>query len=709
MNVRRFLSAPVSADEEHTHQAWVLHVLLWSSMVAITVILLLDLVLLPENRARWIMMIVAVDAGSLFCIALNHLGRTRLASLLLAVELWLIVTLVLLTGGGLRSPAVATYLLIVFGTGLLLGEIAGILMGLLCSLTAFVLAWLEMTGRLPVNQVRDTALSLWVAQVLYIVLMISLQFLATRTIKLALQRARRELDERKRGEAELRAHTERLNLAGEAMGLGAWEWDLHNKWSVWDRRVFELYGVEPTPTGTFTYQDWAARVHPEDLPTQEASLKRRIQEKGRGRREFRIVRPDGSIRWILAADAVVLNAAGEPERVVGVNMDVTERKLAEEVLQENEQRYSIVVEQTGQLVYDYDVVTGRLNWHGAVTQLTGFTPQELQKVDIKGWEEMIHPEEQSSVLELLQQARESVGRFHVEYRFRCKDGSYIWVDDHGIFLPDASGKAVRMLGTMSDITARKRAEAECSELTRSLEERVRLRTSELEAANEELEAFSYSVSHDLRGPLRTVEGFSQILLEDHGEKIPGAARELVAVIQSKAERMGHLISDLLTLSRLSTQPLKKNHFDLATLVTETAEELRGLEKNRKINISIERLPECYGDPSLLKQVFVNLLGNALKFTRGRPLAEIHVASRSQNGETLFFVRDNGAGFEMERASQLFTPFERLHSEQQFEGTGIGLSIVQRIIQRHGGRIWAEAAPDKGAAFYFVLPKGHSDL
>jgi len=308
---------------------------------------------------------------------------------------------------------------------------------------------------------------------------------------------------------------------------------------------------------------------------------------------------------------------------------------------------------------------------------------------------------------LFQQAEKSASTFHVEYRFRCQDGSYIWVDDHGVFLPDASGKAVRMLGTMSDITERKRAGDENQELTRSLEKRVHLRTAELESANKELEAFSYSVSHDLRGPLRGVAGFSQILQEDYREQIPAPALELVTMIQSSAQRMNQLINDLLMLSHLSHQPLHKSHFDLATLVTDTVAELRSQEKDRQIEISIEPMLECYGDQSLLRQVFVNLIGNALKFTRGLPAAEIEIASRKQDGEILFFVRDNGAGFDMKYATKLFAPFERLHSKEQFEGTGVGLSIVQRIIERHGGRIWAEAAPGKGATFYFVLPNAGS--
>jgi signal transduction histidine kinase len=236
----------------------------------------------------------------------------------------------------------------------------------------------------------------------------------------------------------------------------------------------------------------------------------------------------------------------------------------------------------------------------------------------------------------------------------------------------------------------------------ALERSVRDRTDELEAANRELEAFSYSVSHDLRAPLRAIGAFSQILVEEHSERLSPDAQGLLNRVAANTHRMEQLIEDLLRFSRLSRQPLDKRPVKIGSVVRETVEELRKEQADRLIDVQVGDLPDCVGDPSLLKQVFVNLLSNAIKYTRRRSKAVIEVNCRRDNGEHVYCVRDNGVGFDMQHAGKLFGVFQRLHRVEDFEGTGVGLSIVQRIIQRHGGRIWAEAAVDRGAAFYFTL-------
>ena len=225
---------------------------------------------------------------------------------------------------------------------------------------------------------------------------------------------------------------------------------------------------------------------------------------------------------------------------------------------------------------------------------------------------------------------------------------------------------------------------------------------ELEAANKELDAFSYSVSHDLRAPLRAIDGFSRILLEKHAVELsPGAQHQLSLVRKGVAE-MARLIDDLLAFSRLSRQPLNKLRVHPVEIAREVLRELYPVQEGRQVNVSIGTLPVCLADQALLKQVFVNLLSNALKYTRKRDLAQIEIGSKKEDKETTYFIRDNGVGFDMRYADKLFGVFQRLHREEEFEGTGVGLAIVQRIIHRHGGRVWAEAAVDKGAAFYFTL-------
>jgi hypothetical protein len=237
----------------------------------------------------------------------------------------------------------------------------------------------------------------------------------------------------------------------------------------------------------------------------------------------------------------------------------------------------------------------------------------------------------------------------------------------------------------------------------ALQRRVRERTAELEAANRELEAFSHSVSHDLRAPLRWIGGYSHLLEEELGPQLAGRGQELLGNIQDSVEQMGKLIEGLLNLARLGRQPLSKQPVKISTLVQQVLAELGQEQPNRQIEVGVEELPEVVGDPVLLRQVVVNLLSNAFKFTRGKEPALIEVGCQRQGGETAFFVRDNGAGFDMNYAAKLFGVFQRLHRPDQFEGIGVGLSIVQRVIQRHGGRVWAIAEPDKGATFYFTIP------
>jgi hypothetical protein len=265
-------------------------------------------------------------------------------------------------------------------------------------------------------------------------------------------------------------------------------------------------------------------------------------------------------------------------------------------------------------------------------------------------------------------------------------------------------KEIQLLQTLADAAAQA---IQNIQLVDNLEKNVRLRTAELETAVKELESFSYSVSHDLRAPLRAIDGYVQILLEDFSGELDAEGTRVCNVISASARKMGRLIDDLLAFSRSGKASIGLYPIDMGPMANSIFHEITSEGLRDRIEFNVEKLPAALGDPSLIKQVWANLISNAIKFSSKKDHPSIAIRFERIDGETVYSISDNGAGFDMEYADKLFGVFQRLHSQGEFEGTGIGLAIVQRIIQRHGGRIWARAEPEKGAAFYFTLGRGES--
>ncbi|HLZ41428.1 MAG TPA: ATP-binding protein [Candidatus Sulfotelmatobacter sp.] len=307
-------------------------------------------------------------------------------------------------------------------------------------------------------------------------------------------------------------------------------------------------------------------------------------------------------------------------------------------------------------------------------------------------------DERPGVPELMRMA--STRDVRAERRFSRSDGTTLPVQLSLSQIPvEESGQGICMVAT--DLTEQKAAHDEVRRLNAGLEQQVLRRTAELEAANQELEAFTYAVAHDLRAPLRHIHGFSDLLQQDSESVLSVDGRHSLDCVRKGTLRMEKLLEDLLNLSRFGRQSLHRREVDLKTLVREVMDDLAPDTKDRQIEWIIRELPVANCDPALMKIVFANLLSNAVKFTRPRPTATIEVGQTTRQGEPVLFVRDNGAGFDMRHAGRLFGVFQRLHRAEDFEGTGVGLATAPRILQKHGARIWAEAAPDKGATFYFT--------
>jgi PAS domain S-box-containing protein len=373
------------------------------------------------------------------------------------------------------------------------------------------------------------------------------------------------------------------------------------------------------------------------------------------------------------------------ERVLQATVrDITKRKQAEEALQikteELDNFFTVALDLL--CIADTDGYFRRLNRAWETT--LGYERDELMA---RRFLDYVHPDDVTSTLTAMASLSAQQPVINFVNRYRCKDGSYRWIE----WRSTPAGR--RVYAAARDITEH-----------RAVEEALREKSMSLEYANKELEAFSYSVSHDLRAPLRHINGFVELLEQRAGDTLDEGSRRYLTIIADSARDMGRLIDDLLVFSRMGRSELSRSAVDIGRMVADVIASMQSETDGRSIRWSIDTLPVVEADPNMLRLVIVNLLSNAVKYTRGRDEARIQIACRGEGADWVFHVHDNGVGFDMKYADKLFGVFQRLHSPQDFEGTGIGLANVRRIIGRHGGRTWAEAAVDEGATFHFTLPR-----
>ena len=378
-----------------------------------------------------------------------------------------------------------------------------------------------------------------------------------------------------------------------------------------------------------------------------------------------------------------------------LNQEIAVRKRAEVELRRQREWFQVTLSSIGDAVIATDAA-GRITFMNAVAEaLTGWTLPDALQIPVKNVfhiiDEETHREVESPVARVFREG--VVVNLANNMLLVRKDGTEVPIDDSVAPIRDQDGETLGVVLIFRDIIERKQAERSQAEHAAKLEE-----------INKELESFSYSVSHDLRAPLRAIIGYAQMILKKTAEGFDEEARRRVQMIKDNAERMGRLIDDLLAFSRLGRQELAKRSLDMEELIGEVWQELLAINPDRDLSLKISRMAAASGDQALIRQVYGNLLGNAVKFTQGRTGALIEAGSCIQDGREVYYVRDNGIGFDMKLYGKLFGVFQRLHDEEEYKGTGIGLSLVQRIIHRHGGKIWADGKVDEGATFYFTLPR-----
>jgi PAS domain S-box-containing protein len=448
--------------------------------------------------------------------------------------------------------------------------------------------------------------------------------------------------------------------------------------------------------GQLVGQDFARFTHPDDLAANREGIRMMVEEGKPYVAEKRYIRRDGAVVYALMGSTAVLDADGRPSMLFTQVQDITERKLAEAALRASEERFRGGFENSpiGMALVDPNGKYLEVNTTHA-RMLGVDDPDEM--IGLR-FEHFVHPDDVADTYASIERLHET-GTDHGERRYIRKDGATVYALFGSSVVRDADGQPSVLFSQAEDITERKLAEAEVLRLNAELEQRVLRRTAELKAANQELEGFAYSLAHDLRAPIRAINGFGAALSQSHGEQLGDQGREELDRIRRASARMGELIDAMLLLSDLTTRELSITSVDLGAVATEISEELRALDPARGVEFVIGDGLETVGDQRLVRVLMRNLLDNAWRYTGPCEHARIEVM---RAGAGVFAVRDNGVGFNMDFAELLFKPFARLHREDEFPGIGVGLTTVERIVRRHGGAVWGEGRPGEGATFYFKL-------
>lgn len=547
----------------------------------------------------------------------------------------------------------------------------------------------------------------------------------------------KNITDRKNTEEKLINSELRFRELLEKVNLIAIILDTEGKVIFCNDHLLKLTGYQPEE---LIGKDWFDLMIPDSITEVKEVFINGLQNGNINPRfENPILTKSGEKLDIVWSNVVQRNHVGQIKGIASIGEDITERKLTENNLHETNERLKLMLENTPTAIWDWNLETDV--WHTTSKYYTmlGYKP-EPGNSDRQIWLSRIHQDDRENVVRKINCVLSSQ---NLEYTYTARmqhaNGTYRWQTVIGhVIEKDESGKAKRMLGVRIDVDEAKKAEEALRKLNVELEQKITERTIELEnrskileekeivltntiknlnlkseelqsstmrlkAANKELEAFSYSVSHDLRAPLRAINGFVNILNEEYSGILDVEGKRICSIIHSNSVKMGQLIDDLLSFSRLIKSELHHSTIDMQNIVRELISEFQISKELNPNIIVLKELPQSIGDTNLIKQVWMNLISNAIKYSSKTTHPQIIIGASQNKNETIYFIKDNGVGFNKSYSHKLFGVFQRLHGANEFEGTGVGLAIVQRIVSRHGGRVWAEGEIDKGATFYFTLP------
>ncbi|MGV3726148.1 PAS domain S-box protein [Hydrogenophaga sp.] len=471
--------------------------------------------------------------------------------------------------------------------------------------------------------------------------------------------------------------------------------ELDGRWIRLNQTYCDIVGYTKEDMLKMHFRDF---THPEDLELDMRQLRRTLDgEITHYSFEKRYIHRLGHVVWVHLTISLVRAANGEPSYLIAVVQDISDRKKTEQALRTSEHLLRQAHGIAGLASWRADLTTLRFATLAGSHRLLGLPSAEFTAEDMIA---LTHPDDYPRVLRQWSLALQGKAEYRIEYRMLF-GGEEHWFLVQAEFERSANGWAVSALGVLQDVTQRKCAEMEIQQLNTSLEQRIQRRTEALKAAYDELESYSYAVAHDLRSPLRIINGFAQALHEDH----PGMSGESLSHLQritAASKKMGELIDGLLKLSQFARGELQRTSVNLSAIATRLLEDHAHAESARQVSWQIEPGLHAMADAALVEALLQNLLHNAWKYTALTPQAHIRVYSKHEHGQQWFFVSDNGAGFDMARAAKLFQPFQRLHMPHEFSGLGVGLATSLRIVQRHGGELRADAKPGEGATFRFTL-------